>query len=715
MTNQQTVINDAALRKKSVLPIPPIFEDYSGYNEVRRKKLKSLPLSQTVLKSHGEALYSLLMKPFCRTTPAWVEMTNHIKQLADCLLAYADHLNVQKDVAVRNQNLDHPVRTIAEHASLEHRHKCVFDIKKMYRKLNDAVKAAGMGIPVIFNEDVHIDFPFASNTERYRFVTGLQLSIPIDIVKFCPGGSVLTTYAVVHVPEARSEPTILIQGARLLQQCQTQLKEFHTRAQRRMFKERLYNVAHVLPSVADLIYAELCVDGASSSHPETQQRLRLIFLGEKGLLADLRHLNAGRPSNKFDVFFEQLAIVVEQVTAADDRRHNVSHLSEWISVRELIQRAVERCPPETPLPSPSLVRLHFAPRNPYTHTALTFTSKLNVQFKIQRRQLRISHPDDHYCAAQLRYLKEKACEMLNHVVFLCCDDKAKVPVGDPGSAVSTGVRGKKTLAPTTTTLVSLDHDMTKSSLTPSVILQCNIPDHADKSFVQGKVVTLVNDSVLQTSSPFRHGAAIAKILKDSEAPVLMKFTDGGTDQRNTLESVKCAAICLFIELNLDMIIIARCAPGHSWTNPAERIMSILNLGLQNCALERPRSDEATEVEFKRHRSMAELRALMDKKPELRAKWNEVIQPVQSTIRHRFERLRLKDEAFHTMDPISGAEIQEFKRHLVALFPDMDASKLQKVHTQKIRRYTEWLDKHARCRQYSFQVLIFNIFKFIWSI
>ena len=100
-------------------------------------------------------------------------------------------------------------------------------------------------------------------------------------------------------------------------------------------------------------------------------------------------------------------------------------------------------------------------------------------------------------------------------------------------------------------------------MTPSVYLRCEVPDTPNKSFVRGQVSVIANDSVFQTSSPFRHSAALTKIIDDSGVKVLMKFTDGGTDQRNTLESVKCASICLFKELNLDMLILARCAPGHS--------------------------------------------------------------------------------------------------------------------------------------------------------
>lgn len=66
------------------------------------------------------------------------------------------------------------------------------------------------------------------------------------------------------------------------------------------------------------------------------------------------------------------------------------------------------------------------------------------------------------------------------------------------------------------------------------------------------------DSVFQSSNPFRHAVTLSKILQTEQEPtILVKFSDGGTNHRKTLESVKCATICLFRELNLDMIILGR--------------------------------------------------------------------------------------------------------------------------------------------------------------
>ena len=111
--------------------------------------------------------------------------------------------------------------------------------------------------------------------------------------------------------------------------------------------------------------------------------------------------------------------------------------------------------------------------------------------------------------------------------------------------------------------------MSKASLTPSVALQCELPKDAKLSFVQGQVTVAVNDSVFESSTPFRHAAVLAKIAQGKNPKVILKFTDGGTDQRNNLESDMCSDICIFKELNVDLLVHARCAPGHSYTNPAE--------------------------------------------------------------------------------------------------------------------------------------------------
>ena len=44
-------------------------------------------------------------------------------------------------------------------------------------------------------------------------------------------------------------------------------------------------------------------------------------------------------------------------------------------------------------------------------------------------------------------------------LLLFCDGKAKIDFGEPSCMLSTGVRGKKSLVPTTSILGALDHDV----------------------------------------------------------------------------------------------------------------------------------------------------------------------------------------------------------------------------------------------------------------
>lgn len=238
----------------------------------------------------------------------------------------------------------------------------------------------------------------------------------------------------------------MTQSARMVSRIKSELPEFHTRTMKRSFKEKFGHISKVTQGALESVYKELSLDKSARTMPEIHERVRLILLGETGLLTDMRVTNT-RPGGKYDKFFEVLEGIIEAVTAADDRRHNVAHLAEWLSLEDMMKQAQEKCEAGTPIPSKSLVRLQFTPRNPYTHTALQFTSRLKVQYKIQRRQIRASHPDAHYCNAVLKYLKEFAVSRKNDVCLLFCDDKAKIPYGEPGHIISTGVPGKQSIAP----------------------------------------------------------------------------------------------------------------------------------------------------------------------------------------------------------------------------------------------------------------------------
>ena len=67
---------------------------------------------------------------------------------------------------------------------------------------------------------------------------------------------------------------------------------------------------------------------------------------------------------------------------------------------------------------------------------------------------------------------------------------------------------------------------------------------------------------------------------------MVVVSDGGPDHRVTFGSVKVSNVCLFKALDLDMLVYVQTCPYQSWQNITERVMSTLNLALQNVSLSR---------------------------------------------------------------------------------------------------------------------------------
>uniref|UniRef100_U9UFF9 Uncharacterized protein n=2 Tax=Rhizophagus irregularis TaxID=588596 RepID=U9UFF9_RHIID len=140
-----------------------------------------------------------------------------------------------------------------------------------------------------------------------------------------------------------------------------------------------------------------------------------------------------------------------------------------ISIRNLRKIIIHRLEAKYDLPLPcninipsiEWIRLQFWPTNPTSTRAMHYNGQFNIKYQIQARQL----PDDMH----------------------------KVPIRE-GVATSTGVRNKKSLVSTNTTLTASDYDFTKLSLTPSVIFFIDVPTTIEDSFYHGNVFVSYKDT-----------------------------------------------------------------------------------------------------------------------------------------------------------------------------------------------------------------------------
>lgn len=210
------------------------------------------------------------------------------------------------------------------------------------------------------------------------------------------------------------------------------------------------NVAstHFPPHILRSIYTTLTNDASADQNKEIDERVRLTVLGlDLDLVVDLRHLNKGRPGDTFEAFFSALETEVEDLVAADERRHNIEHISKFISVRDLIEQVSSKLPEGIPIPSESTVLFAFVRKNAHVNVAKLYKGRIPLRLKVQTRQLRTSHQDEHYCAAMFKYSKQYAIKVHDDCTFVCINDKSKVDFGEPRQYTSSGVRGKKSIVP----------------------------------------------------------------------------------------------------------------------------------------------------------------------------------------------------------------------------------------------------------------------------
>jgi len=89
-----------------------VWSSFKGYNEVKRKKLKELPLSSSALEGHAAAIMGLCLKPCMETTTALKAFCDDIKGLAECFLKYSVHLKLQLQQQTTRQKQNVPARLV---------------------------------------------------------------------------------------------------------------------------------------------------------------------------------------------------------------------------------------------------------------------------------------------------------------------------------------------------------------------------------------------------------------------------------------------------------------------------------------------------------------------------------------------------------------------------------------------------------------------------
>lgn len=586
------------------------------------------------------------------------------------------------------------------------------EIKPPYQNINAVI----MNIEPYQAVDL-IDFEPQNKDERKNWIQKLALSCPVTFFTYRYGNYLGNLNIIWKIPKVVRDRNTQ-KEIQTVNNVKEDIMKFATRQMRKDFIDRYKKCPGMQPVILRNMFnflTEFEHQSSTDREAEIDERLMRFLLESEdtNLIFDLRK-NNGRPvMEKYVPFWDELVKYLDEKSAVHERRTtNMLYLPFAMSVEDLRNQILERLPEGAEAPSLSWIRLNFSPSNAYLNSAKNYTGRFKVKFAIQQRLVRVQHPDAHFCSVLFSYLKEFACKYRELAVFQCLDDKAVVPVGEPGHPVSTGVRAHHGgIVSESAQIVALDHDFHVAGIIPSVCFMIEIPRSPSDSFYNGTIHITVKDKVFQPSSPLRHAtenmATIREHYSDDDVnlnkPILIRYTDGGPDHRTTYTSVKLATLIEFIAYDLDMVICVRTAPCGSYINPAERCMSVLNLALQNIALERPSMGPQFEMQVKSAGSLKKLRNLADKNPRLKTAYEDSIGSTVGILKERFKKLKWKGENVLINGFVAFKEAMKAITDLLKLIDgdlDLENKELSKIKSRKI---DDFLKSHSRSRHYSFQV------------
>ena len=175
--------------------------------------------------------------------------------------------------------------------------------------------------------------------------------------------------------------------------------------------------------------------------------------------------------------------------------------------------------------------------------------------------------------------------------------------------------------------------------------------------------------------------------------MLFMYTDLGPDLQLTYASVKLTLIAVFRKLDLDYLCASRTAPHHSFRNPAKRVMSVLNLGMQSVGLARRQLEQEEETEIQRCTTMSQVRELALKKPSIKKSLLDAVSPVKVTLADIAQRLELKGRKFSIGTAATEAEISDLWSQLKEIDPEFDLSPTDKVPRKKVTQNLQAFLKH----------------------
>ena len=215
--------------------------------------------------------------------------------------------------------------------------------------------------------------------------------------------------------------------------------------------------------------------------------------------------------------------------------------------------------------------------------------------------------------------------------------------------------------------------------------------------------------MFEASSSILHMSELHQIISCNDSmsskPIIFLYSDGGPDHRVTFISVQLSLICLFLQLNLDYLCAVRTAPYSSWRNPVERIMSVINLGLQCIGLARAEMPQRFEEEASKCNTLKELRRIAFRAEGFDVAVQDSLSPVKSLLTDILCRLQFNGNFLQAFSASSLSEISDFWSALLAIDSTLKEDiQYTRMKFSECTKALQFIEHCCRSSHYAFDIL-----------
>ena len=701
------------LKTRAHLPHPALAQLYDVvWNDLAKKHQTKPRLDSKELAGHVGNLYNHLLRP-------WMSYQHHgsIKAIVDLTVRRLGNHVAYMEAKSRSLSIKYTDIVVLEGRVKLAKFDAVTKLPPMPPSMNRAYKLIAEAViqaPRPYTVVPIDELLPAERRNRARLLLGLHIEhVPIVLYTYHLGGSHLDQHYVITLP---TETTVTIEEIAMSQAIIKVHETVRQNAQRMQsvraanaFRKRWSAVTELTPAVARGIFQDISGSFVYSKHAKCRdmdkRMMALVEGGDVDVVLDGRACN-GRKGSKFDDFWDALGSHLDgqDLLAVDERRHGdvsggdrpVTHLADDISMRSLHETVCEQCP-DAAHPSLRWMEYQFWPKNTLFQSAVQYTGRFAVSMMVQSRQLRKDHDDIIVGHVEFKYLKEFCCKYRTLVDLVAEDDKHKVSVGEPGYPVAAAQKTRRVVVGKHKILAAADHDFTRCSLIPSVALIINVPEHSHESFYAGQAHVCIKNAITQPSSALRHTAETRRYYGPKPNPILVKYHDGGSDHKDTNGAVRVASIIEFLKDDRDYYLSMRCVPGQSFKDPAEHVMSVLNLCQQCAAFDRREMAPEEEQAIKNDNSMAAIRTTMQEEGHegLRSAVELSLKPTIEVLGSLYKRAVFSGNHVQVHEAAEEAALDDLFSTLQDVAPDLGRTDTTRKALEGSSNFQMFVDEHVR--------------------